>query len=203
VRAQRSPRLVLASASAARRNLLSAAGLEFDIVPADIDEAAVKREAQSGGLSAESTALLLADGKASAIGGRYPDALVLGADQILQCEGAWFDKPATVAAAREQLLALRGRTHTLATAAVCHENGQRVWHAVVTPRLRMRVFSDRFLDGYLAAEGESVTNTVGSYRLEGRGAQLFDAIEGDHWAILGLPLLSMLGFLRRAGVTGD
>jgi len=126
--------------------------------------------------------------------------VVIGADQILVCEDGWFDKPDSITAAREQLLRLRGRLHVLATAVVCQQGEQRVWHHVVRPRLTMRRFSDAFLDDYLAAQGEEVTSTVGAYRLEGLGIHLFERVEGEHSAILGLPLLPLLDFLRQHGV---
>lgn len=194
------PRVILASASASRRALLAAAGLTFDVRPADIDEAVIKRDARAAGVSVEQAALRLADLKAAAIGRCEAEAVVIGADQILVCEDTWHDKPFDVAGARRQLRMLRGRRHVLATAVVCHQRGCRVWHHAVAPCLTMRDFSDDFLDSYLAAEAGSVTSTVGAYRLESRGVQLFDAIEGDHSAILGLPLLPLLSFLRRQGV---
>ncbi|HET6197675.1 MAG TPA: nucleoside triphosphate pyrophosphatase [Acetobacteraceae bacterium] len=194
------PRLILASASASRRALLTGAGLAFEVRPADIDEAAVKRAARVTGLNGEDTALRLAGLKAAAVAYREPQALVIGADQILVCGDVWHDKPNDVEAAREQLRALRGRQHVLATAVVCHRGGGQVWHHVTSPRLAMRSFTEAFLTDYLASEGDAVTGTVGSYRLEGLGVHLFGAVEGDHSAILGLPLLPLLGFLREAGV---
>jgi septum formation protein len=194
------PRLVLASASASRRAVLQAAGVAFAIRPAQIDEAEAKRTARMDGASAEEAALLLAGMKASQIALSEPDALLIGADQILVCDDEWFDKPINVTAAADQLRTLRGRTHALATAVLCHRGGQRLWHHVARPRLTMRPFSDAFLAAYLAAEGSDVTTTVGAYRLEGRGIHLFERIEGEHSAILGLPLLELLGFLRRQGV---
>ncbi len=194
------PRLILASASSARRAVLSACSLIFEAKAAAIDEGEVKRSARTEGMSAEDTALLLAELKAVRIATRDPEALVIGCDQLLVCDGTWFDKPPDLAAAREQLLALRGRPHTLVTAVLCLRRGQRVWHHVAKPRLHMRAFSDGFLDAYLAAEAEHVTSTVGAYRLEGPGVQLFDRVEGEHASILGLPLLPLLGFLRQHGV---
>ena|SRR5579872_2206102 len=194
------PRLILASVSISRRALLAATGLTFDVQPANIDEAAVKQAARVRGESAAEAALALATLKAARVAEREPAALVIGADQILVCDSAWFDKPPNVAAARAQLCALRGRSHVLATAVVCLQGSQRVWHHVAEPRLTMRDFSDGFLDDYLAAEGDDVTTTVGAYRLEGRGVQLFAHVDGEHAAVLGLPLLALLGFLRDSSV---
>ena len=194
------PRIILASASAARRAVLDGAGLRFEAVPAAVDEAAIKEGAQAEGILPAEAALMLADAKAERVARRDPEALVIGCDQLLVCEGRWFDKPPDLAAARAQLLALRGRTHDLVTAAVCHRHGGRVWQEVAVPRLTMREFSEDFLDAYLAVEGERVTASVGAYRLEGPGAQLFARVQGEHAAILGVPLLGLLAFLRRHGV---
>ena len=198
------PPLVLASASAARRAVLAAAGLSFTAEAAAVDEAAIKESARAEGLPPGEAAMVLAEAKARRVAARRrapgDDALVIGADQILVCDGAWFDKPADAAAARAQLLALRGKTHELATALVCWRGGERVWGYVETPRLTMRAFSDAFLDAYLEAEGEAVLSSVGAYRLEGLGAHLFAAVRGEHAAVLGLPLLPLLGFLRGHGV---
>lgn len=194
------PRLVLASASAARRAVLQAAGLRFEAVAAAVDEAAIKEAAQAEGIPPADAALMLAEAKAERVARRHPDALVIGCDQLLVCEGAWYDKPADLAAARAQLQALRGRSHELVTAVVCHRHGRRVWQHLAVPRLAMRDFSDEFLAAYLALEGEALLGSVGAYRLEGPGVHLFSRIQGDHSAILGLPLLELLGFLRQHGV---
>ncbi len=195
------PPLVLASASAARRAVLAAAGLAFSVEAAAVDEAAIKESARAEGIPAGEAATMLAEAKARRVARRAPEgALVIGADQILVCDGAWFDKPADGAAARAQLLALRGKTHELQTALVCWRGGERVWGHVEAPRLTMRAFSDSFLDAYLRAEGEAVLSSVGAYRLEGLGAHLFAAVRGEHAAVLGLPLLPLLGFLRGHGV---
>ncbi len=195
------PPLVLASASAARRAVLAAAGLSFAAEAAAVDEAAIKESARAEGIPPGEAAAALAEAKARRVSRRAPNgALVIGADQILVCEGAWFDKPADAAAARAQLLALRNKAHELQTAVVCWRGGERVWGHVETPRLTMRAFSDAFLDAYLEAEGEAVLSSVGAYRLEGLGAHLFSAVRGEHAAVLGLPLLPLLGFLRGHGV---
>lgn len=196
------PRLILASASASRRAVLSAAALVFDVQPAAIDEAEVRNRARSAGESADMAALRLANLKAAAIAAGDPQALVIGADQILECNGSWFDKPANVAAARNQLRALRGRSHVLQTAVVCHVGKDQVWQHVAAPCLTMRRFSDEFLEAYLAEEGAAVTASVGAYRLEGPGIHLFAAVEGDHSAVLGMPLLPLLAYFRSHGVIG-
>lgn len=189
-------KLILASQSLARGALLEAAGLSFEVMPAAVDEAAIKESARAEGLSAADTAILLADAKAARIARRHPEATIIGADQLLVCDGAWFDKPADLAGAREHLRSLRNRAHELVTAVVIWRNGQRAWHHLATPRLTMRDFSDDFLEDYLAREAGFVTQSVGAYRLEGLGVQLMRDIRGEHSAILGLPLLPLLDYLR-------
>ena len=189
--------IVLASESQARAGLLLAAGIAFEPRPARIDEAAIKAAGRAEGASADEVALVLASMKAARI--RAPGRVVVGADQLLVCDGDWFDKPETIEAARRQLLLLRGKTHTLVTALVCMKDGVEIWQHVAHPRLRMRGFTDGFLDFYLATEGDALLACVGAYRLEGPGIQLFDSVEGEHAAVLGLPLLPLLGFLRQHG----
>jgi septum formation protein len=191
------PRIVLASASPIRAALLRAAGVAIAVRPTAVDEAAVKQSARAEGMPPADTALLLAELKAARIAD--PEALVIGADQLLVCGEEWFDKPEDVAAARAQLGRLRGRTHALVTAVTCLRSGQPVWSHVATASLAMRSFSDAFLDAYLAAEAAYVTASVGAYRLEGPGVQLFESVQGDYHGILGLPLLPLLGFLRQHG----
>jgi septum formation protein len=191
--------IVLASASPTRAAILTAAGIDFTVQPADVDEASVKRAARKSGRSASDCALQLAEEKAMQVAQSRPDALVIGADQILVCGDKWFDKPVDPAAAREQLRSLRGSSHELATAVCVVRQGDRLWHLESAPRLTMRRFSDAFLDAYLTAEGDAVLGSVGAYRLEGRGIQLFSQVEGDHFAILGLPVCELLGFLRDRG----
>ena len=193
-------RLVLASQSLARRALLEGAGLDFEAMPASVDEAMIKESARAEGLSPADAATMLADAKAARIARRHPDAVIIGADQLLVCEGEWFDKPVDIEAAREHLHRLRNKAHELITAVVVWRDGERAWNHVATPRLAMRDFSEAFLDEYLAKEGAYVTSSVGAYRLEGMGVQLMRDIRGDHSAILGMPLLPLLSYLRDSGV---
>ena len=190
--------LVLASGSQARAHLLGQAGIEFVSDPACVDESLIKQA--STDKLVEDTALVLAEAKALETACRHPGALILGADQMLECAGQRFDKPETVQAAREQLLFLRGRTHRLVSAVSAVKGGQVIWSSVAETHLTMRNFSDDFLDGYIKAVGDDVLGSVGAYHLEGLGAQLFDEVEGDFFTVLGLPLLTVLAFLRDQGV---
>jgi septum formation protein len=192
-------RLILASASAARAKLLRAADVDFTIEPAPVDESRMKSDARQRGESAIACARALAAEKALTVSRRHPEALVIGADQILAVGEEWFDKPADLAEAGEQLRALRGRTHRLETAVVVMRDAVPLWHATSAPEMQMRWLSDAFLEAYLAAEGATLLGSVGAYRLEGRGVQLFSRITGDHFAVLGLPLIELLGFLRERG----
>jgi septum formation protein len=194
------PRLVLASASPTRAHLLRAAGVPFEQRPAAVDEASLKEALRAEAVPAGDAAIALAELKAQRVASQVPDAIVLGADQILTCENRWFDKPQDHADARAQLGALAGRWHELATAVVAVRGGARVWHHLAVPRLWLRDCSPEFLDAYLDAVGEAALTSVGAYQVEGVGAQLFARIQGDHFAMQGLPLLPLLEFLREQGV---
>jgi septum formation protein len=192
--------LILASASPARAQMLRAAGVEIEIVPARVDESELKLSLKREGADPETVAIALAELKAVQVSRGKPGRLVLGADQMLDCAGAWFDKPESRAAARDQLLALRGRTHRLTSAAVLARDGQRIWHHAAAAGLTMRGFTDSFLDLYLDQAGAAVLGSVGAYQLEGPGAQMFQKIDGDFFTILGLPLLPVLDILREQNV---
>lgn len=190
------PRVILASGSRTRQQMLAAAGLDVMIEPPYVDESEVKAALKAEGATAGDCAETLAELKAIRVSRRSPEALVIGADQMLDCDGTWFDKPADLDAARQTLLALRGKTHRLVTGAVVAHQGRRIWHTVETADLTMRPFSEAFLDAYMKMVGERALDSVGAYQLEGPGAQLFSRLRGDHFTILGLPLLSLLDFLR-------
>jgi nucleoside triphosphate pyrophosphatase len=192
-------RVILASASTARARMLEAAGVAFTIEPAAIDEARIKAAAREAGQTAIACAVALAAEKARAVSQHHPEALVIGADQMLVTGPEWVDKPRDLGEARAQLQALRGRTHVLATAVCVMRGGECLWQATSQPELTMRRFTEAFLDRYIAEEGEALTGSVGAYRLEGLGAQFFARISGDYFAVLGMPLLELLDFLRDRG----
>ena len=192
--------LVLASASAARSRVLRDAGLAFVVEPAAVDEAALAASMTADGGGGAEVASALAELKAMRVASRHAGALVIGADQVLVCEGRLFAKPETADRARADLRALRGRTHELMSAVCVARDGQPLWRHLARARMAMRSFSDTFLEDYLEATGEDALASVGAYQVEGLGAQLFSRIEGDHTAILGLPLLPLLDFLRGHGI---
>ena len=187
--------VVLASLSTARRTLLAGAGVAFEAVAPGVDEDAVKARMADATPKAVAEALAAA----KALAPTRPGALVIGCDQTLELEGRLYDKAPELTAARARLLALRGRTHQLHAAAAVARDGEVIWRTTATAILTMRDFSEAFLDGYLATEGPTALGSVGCYRLEGPGAQLFDRIDGDYFAILGLPLMELLDLLRREG----
>jgi septum formation protein len=187
--------LVLASKSDIRGKILAAAGLRFEIRPAQIDERAVESKADVA--DAAAVARLLARAKAHAVEGSRPGQLVLGADQTLARGNTRFSKPANRAAAAEQLRALRGRTHELHSALALVRDGKIIFDCVDTARLTMRDVSDRFLEDYLDRAGDAALSSVGGYQLEGIGIHLFERVEGDYFTILGLPLLPLLAYLRQ------
>jgi len=188
--------LILASASTSRATMLRNAGLDFDVKPARVDEEEIKLSLKSDGVSLRDAATALAELKAHRISTAEPADFIIAADSMVASDGRWYDKPTDMSNAREQLQSLRGKTHELVSAVVLARGGSVIWRHAETARLTMRDFSDGFLDAYLAQAGEAVLSCVGCYQLEGLGAQLFSRIQGDHFTILGLPLLPLLDILR-------
>jgi septum formation protein len=195
------PAFILASTSAGRIAMLRAAGLSFESLAPNVDEEALKAALVAEGHSARNIADALAEAKAIRVSQRAGPLLVLGADQTLELgDGTMLSKPESPAMARAQLGAMAGQRHVLTSAVVAAENGVPVWRAVSQARMTMRPLSADFVSAYVAAEWERIRWTVGCYEIEGMGAQLFDRVEGDHWTIMGLPLLPLLGWLRQRGV---
>lgn len=193
-------KLVLASGSAVRRSILENAGLRIEVAPAALDERAAEEPLLKAGVASDDLALALAMAKATLVSEGRASDLVIGADQVLELDGERFTKPSDMEAARRQLLGLSGRTHQLHTAVCCARSGEITWQHVETVRMKMRRLTPEFIGRYLARAGEDVLASVGAYQVEGLGIQLFEEIDGDYFAILGLPLLPLLKYLRREGI---
>jgi len=189
--------LILASQSASRRAMLEAAGISFTAVPAHLDERAI--EAGLAGASPDKIALALAEAKALAVSRDHPDALVLGSDSLVEVDGRRFDKPKTREDAAAHLRFFSGKVMRLHSAAAFARNGVVEWRHAAVASLHMIEMSDRFIEDYLAAEWPAVAGCVGVFRIEARGVQLFERIEGDHFTVLGMPLLTVIGALRDLG----
>ena len=190
--------LVLASGSASRRALLTAAGVNFTTDPADLDEAALMAELHSAG--AETMARSLAEQKALTVSRRHPGQIVLGGDSVIAFGGDYLSKCASLDEARNLLQRLSGHTHLLVSAAALARDGALLWAHASPCQMTMRKLSPQFLEDYLAREGEAILSSVGCYHFEGRGAQLFDRVDGDYFSVLGLPLLPVLAQLRKEGL---
>lgn len=191
-------RLILASGSRARKDMLSGAGLAFEVIPADINEDAIKSAmvSENARVEAADVAGVLAVEKALSVARANPDALVIGSDQVLALGHRMFSKAASIAEAKVTLTALRGRTHELVSAVAIASSNAVLWQTVDAAQLTMRSFSDAFLDDYLRLNGTRVLSSVGCYEIEGAGIQLFERVDGDHFAIMGMPLLPLLSQLR-------
>lgn len=192
-------RLVLASGSRVRADMLRAAGLDITVDPADVDEPEIEAACRQDGMATPEVAQALAAAKAALVASRHPGTLVIGADQMLDLDGVNLRKPDDPAGAARTLQRLAGRDHTLVSAVVLARDGDLIWRHHASARLTMRPLDDAAIADYLARAGDRVLTSVGAYQLEGLGAQLFDRIEGDYFTILGLPLLALLGELRRRG----
>jgi len=189
--------IVLASQSASRQAMLTAAGVDFEAVPAQLDERAI--EAGLTDVSASEVALELATAKALAISADRPEMLVLGSDSLVEVDGRRFDKPRSREEAAEHLRFFSGRTMRLHSAAALARRGTVVWRDGASSSMQVYDLSQEFIDSYLDVEWPAVAGCVGVFRIEGRGVQLFEAIAGDHFTVLGMPLLKVLGALRELG----
>lgn len=192
-------RLILASASPFRKAMLEAAGLVFDVVPPQIDERAVEAAIGDSGVTPADVARILAEAKAQEVSERFPDALVIGSDQTLSLGDEILHKAADTEAARRRLLRLSGKVHHLNSAVALARGGETIWAHAGVARMTMRLLDPGFVGRYLSAAGPAVLGSVGAYQIEGPGIQLFEAVEGDHFTIVGLPLLPLLSALRREG----
>ena len=192
--------LILASSSKSRADLLLSAGLDFTIEPVAVDEESLRAAGLKEGVSTTDMASALAEAKASRVSMSHPGALVIGGDQILECEGKWLGKPKDQAQAKERLKFLSGRKHQLVTAGVVYKDSARIWHYCSRPEIEVSKLSDEAIDQYLDAIGDAAFETPGVYQIEKLGAQILSKIDGCPYAVLGLPLLELLGFLREHGL---
>lgn len=191
--------VILASQSASRRAMLDAAGVDYAALPAHVDESAVKDALLAEGHGPRQIADALAELKALKISLTHPVPLVIGSDSVVAVDGRLFEKPVDRAEAARHLSLFSGRTMTLVSAVVVAEGGRPVWRHVEEARLQVRPLSETFIDTYLDEEWPAIAGCVGCFRMEGPGVQLFDRVRGDHFAILGMPLLPLLGYLRERG----
>ncbi|MEQ9329603.1 MAG: Maf family protein [Rhodospirillales bacterium] len=192
--------LILASGSTARAAMLKAVGLDVHLHPANVDEESFRHALRADRVTTEAAAEALAELKAVKVAGRYPQGIVIAADQMLDCGGIWFEKPVDRDHAFASLQTLAGRTHRLVSSVVLYRNGARIWHHTDVAEITMRRLDDGYIERYLDHIGDEVFSTVGCYRIEGIGMHLFSKVQGDYYTILGMPLLPLLDNLREQGV---
>jgi septum formation protein len=192
--------VILASSSPARQAMLRQVGIPFEAVPARVDEVAIRQSLAAEGASLRDVADTLAEYKARRVAERFPDALVIGCDQVLEFKGQVLSKPESLDEARAQLRLLSGGRHQLLSAVVVYQDLKPVWRTVGQVRLIMRPVGETYLDAYLARNWPGVADSVGAYKLEEEGARLFLRVEGDYFTVLGLPLLDLCGFLVNRGI---
>ncbi len=194
------PHIILASGSAIRAQILAGAGVPFEVIKPGVDESVIKSEAAKEGLGLEETAMRLAETKAMAVVNKArPGDIIIASDQIMEFEGRSYDKPADMEEARARLLEIQGAAHTLINAVALARDGEIIWRHIDRPKLVLRALSEKEVDAYLAAAGPDILASVGAYQIEQLGSRLFERIEGDHFAVLGLSLLPLLDVLRREG----
>lgn len=193
------PPIILASGSPFRRKMLEDAGIAFTVERPQIDERAVEDAVAASGMTPDDLATILAEAKAVDVSQNHPGALVIGSDQTLSMDGELFHKPADMEEARRRLLKLSGRKHQLNSAVVIARDGEAIWRHVAIAQLTMRTLDPGFVGRHLSAVGDAALTSVGGYQIEGRGIQLFEKIDGDHFTIIGLPLLPLLEKLRELG----
>ncbi len=189
------PRIILASGSVIRAEILRAAGLDFDVKKPGVDESSIKQAAKKEGLDPEKTAMLLAEAKCKAVASKHA-GIVIASDQILEFEGRIYDKPKTMSEARNRFVEMQNAPHTLINAIAVARDGDIVWRRLDQPKLFLRALTGKEIDDYLAAAGPEILHSVGGYQIEKLGSRLFHHIEGDHNAVLGLSLFPLLAFLR-------
>lgn len=191
-------RIILASGSAIRREILTNAGVSFEAIRPDVDESVIKKEAQKEGADLETIAMKLAEAKCLDVALRE-EGLVIGSDQIMEFEDRLYDKPSNMEEARARLLEIQGKTHSLINAVAVAENGEIIWRNLGRSKLAMRAMTENEIDAYLAEAGPEILSSVGAYQIEKLGGRLFERVDGDHFAILGLSLFPLLKLLRREG----
>ncbi|MEO1241457.1 MAG: nucleoside triphosphate pyrophosphatase [Pseudomonadota bacterium] len=194
----KTPKIILASGSAIRAEILRGAGIDFDVIKPGVDEDEIKASSAKNHAGLEETAMMLAEAKCMAVA-EQTSGIVIGSDQILEFQGRAFDKPKTMNDARDRLLEMRGAAHTLINAVAVARDGKIIWRNLDRPHLIMRDLTEEEIDGYLTAAGPDILFSVGAYQVEGHGARLFERIDGDYFAVLGMSLFPLLGFLRREG----